>query len=338
MRQRFQQLKERIKKTKSELGALGTFGHDYMMKKTTIGVEQHVMFDINIMFLRHDYHTSRFLYHADRFIEILENYVSQGNGENQNQESIFTTWNDDRLYYEFDAFISTSASIFEEPFRKDAQECFEASLYKQFDKIFPNKSTPESLLWRLTIIRNRVVHPDHATFNEGGDRFMEFASKAGNAVEIKSGFPIRINGHLIDIANSSELKEILKQEVIERTKEIKKEFKKCDCKIECLPNLPDFHQIVFMKSKARNKKTKMIVSSGINLIQSFLSVTNEMIDYLTQLHRLFSLSYRDHLGIDFPTERIFFTNHEGKVYGWGKMTNESIDKEFKQQTELFGTM
>lgn len=335
MKESYQQLKARIKTTKTELGALRSFSNDYLMKNTTIGTGHPVTFDINIMFARHDYHTNRLLYHADRFIEIIENFKYQGISDNNKETSVLTTWHDDRLYYEFDSFISTSASLFEEPFRKDAQECFGKKLYINFDKIFPNKSTPDSLLWRLTIIRNRVVHPDHATFNKDGDRFMEFSSKAGNMVEVKDGFPIRINGHLIDIANSPGLKAILGL-VIEETKAVKKEFQKRECEIKCVPNLPDFHKIVFMTGKEKNEETKMIVTSGINLIHSFLSIANELIYYLTQLHKLFGSSYKDHLGDEFPKDRIFFTNSDGTLNGWGRETKAPPTKEFKKQDELFG--
>ncbi|MBC7712850.1 MAG: hypothetical protein H7177_05900 [Rhizobacter sp.] len=338
MKNRFNSLKERIKKTKSELGALGTFSHDYLINNSVIGIGQPVVFDINIIFARHEYHLNRFLYHTDKFIEILENYkFPWDDTSHNNQESILTGWNDERIYYEFDAFITTASTLFEDPFKQDAQKVFTKPLYKKFESIFPDKSTADSIVWRLTIIRNRVVHPDHAAYNSDGNRLAEFSSKFSNLAEIKDGFPIRINGHLVDIDNSEELKHILQKEVIDKSKDVKKNFNSRGCEFDCAPSLPDFHRIVFMQSKSKKKDANMVITKEINLIESFLSIANLIINYTNQLHQIFYLANRDKMNENFPKDRGFLINKDGRVYGWGLESRDS-DSEFKSQSELFGNI
>jgi hypothetical protein len=336
MKDKFQQLKQRTKWAKSELGAISVLSTEYYIMTAPVGVESFVHFDINTMFQRHEYHVNRFIYHADNFIKILEDYKSPSNTDTSNPT--LTGWYDDRIYFEFDSFIATSATLFEEPFKKDAQEFFGKKIYRMFEDIFPTKSTPHSLIWRLTVIRNRIVHPDHATYSKSGDRFMEFTSKFSNMVTVKDGFPINIRGHLIDIDNNDTLQSILK-EVIEKTRVIKKQHKENGCKFNCMPVLPDFHKIVFMQPKEKNKEAKVVVSRGINLIESFLSIMNSLLDYLTKVHQLFYLAYKERYGTNLSSELGFIINKDGRVCGWGSPGMQITDEmEFKTQNEVFGSI
>lgn len=341
MKDKFIELKKRIKKIKNQLLALESFNLDYIIARNN----EYITFGINIIFSRHEYHINKLLYHANRFIHIIENYKIPQEFPQQNDDIILTGLKDNNIFFEFDSFIYSSGAIFEEPFKNDIKKCFNENLFEDFIKIFPTKDTSESIVWRLTIIRNRIVHPDKPTYDTNGNRYIEFSSKTGNVLRLKNGFPIEIKGHLTDIKYNLEAKKIL-EELIKEAKEVRKRFKEYkkekDFSFPCIPILPDFHEITFMKGK-ENGESKMIASKGINLIESFLSISNEIIDYLEKLHQLYYLSYKDQLGLNFALERGFYMNKELDTYifipGLKLENGEELELvknlEFINQEELF---
>jgi hypothetical protein len=330
--------KSQIKSTYIELGALSILGKEMFLGQMETNVSVSVKFDINTLLDRHEYHVKRFLYHAENFISILENkeFKQTFNGVDINGP-VMTVWDEESLFYEFDSFIFTLTTLFEEPFKKDAQFCLNKTLFKKFEEIFPSKDRPDSLIWRLTIIRNRLVHPDQPTYSQSGDRFMEYSSKFGNAVELKNGKPFSIKSHLLDIETSEFFKLLLK-EVIEATKIVKKEFKnhKKQCKFKCIPQLPDFHSLLFNRGTSTKKEPNIVVGPQLNLLKSFYEI---LIDSLSILKKINQLYFED-LKEKFNSQKLnnigFHINEKGLVSGWTfNKTNDKIEPNHIKLSEIF---
>jgi hypothetical protein len=135
-------------------------------------------------------------------------------------------------------------------------------------------------------------------------------------VEVEDGFPSRLNAHLVDIANDPLLKRFLENDIIRKTRIIRSNFENRVCENSCSPILPDFLQLLFQSSGERKAAPQMVAYSGINLIESFRSIAEELASYLSGLHTLFAMSYVKHLDGTFNDERSYEIDPFGNVAGW----------------------
>jgi len=309
---------QNIYKTINQIAIIDIFLFDIETTNSTPGVEYTSKYDLHEMFNRHAYHTMRFLYHAKNVYEELTTNIPGFGPTNEPFRTRLT--NGDRIYYEFDAFISTASSIFEEPFKKDAEKFFSKKQKKEFIKIFPTKQSENSLKWRLTIMRNRIVHPDHPTFTHNNDRFLEFSSKRGDgSATIDNGEITKIPTHLIDIEYNPELKNLLKEQ-IEATKIIKKAFKKHKkkCTFHCSPILPNFHEHLFSHGKDDNSGDLVLCTISANLVQSFYSILGQLIDYTQKVHQLYLDEIKNMMektSLEISFDHYCILNNEGQFIG-----------------------
>lgn len=319
-----------IQDLKNQLFALNAYGMDLSLLNFKPNVEYKVSFDINEAIRRHEWYINRFIYHAENFINKLETFDAS---LFSSKGKIQTSFNDNSIFFDFDSFIITISALFEETFRQDAEQVLNSSNYNLFASNFPTKKDENSLIWRLTILRNRVVHPDNATYNETSSRYMEFSSKGMATIE--NGILVEIKANLIDIKNSKYLRNVLKYEIIDESQKLKKEYKtkKKNGESPCRPQLPDFHRIVFGKGKKPKREQSLLYVGGVNLIETFIDVLFDSVNNLKKVNSIFAKEYKNQLKTNFFPSRVFIKNKDNLFYAWnneGKAKENQISQNFNE--------
>lgn len=302
---KYQDLSKAIISIENEVFVLYIYNNEVLTYNLQPNISYNVYYDLNQMFLRHKYHVLRFLYHAKRFISILNEFETPTDINDENEYLI--PFNNDSIFYEFDSFIETAASLFEAPFKNEALKYFSKKQKDEFNSIFPKSQDPDCLYWeiywRLKIIRNRVVHPDNPFYFKGG-RISESSSKGGNIAKVKDGKIVEIKANLIDISNNPKYIEILKKDVIDKNKNVKKEFeentKKFDTPHNSKPQLTGFEEAIFKNqfnmTKREQKEAPLLIHGSMNLLESFSSILDSLISYVHKLNQIYLNQFAEELG------------------------------------------
>ncbi len=171
------------------------------------------------------------------------------------------------LPFKFDSFISSSFSLLETPFKNRIDKYLSKQLSKELNDLFPQRDDPQSLLWRLNILRNRAVHVDDETYSENFGVFGEFSSNLG-AIGYKNGEVVEMRTTLIDIESTPSLIPIIESLIQDRSK--------------------NFMDEAFGSGRPKGvpKKNQNLLyfSSGMNLLDGFPSIANQVLNLLDGYH------------------------------------------------------
>lgn len=317
----FQNLSYKLDKIKLQLFALNYLAQKHNSILYEPGKEHPVIFGMEQLLDRHKRHILRSIYHAENFINKIQSYAPKiQHYPNEKGTVYFVNDFDETATFDFDSFIATLSTLFEEPFKQDTQTVFSKRNFKDFENLFPSKKDADSLVWRVTILRNRVVHPDQGTYNLSGGRFMEFSSKSNAQV---TGRKLILKSTLIDVFFDNQAKSILKNYIIPETVRLKKEYKEAKNRGDkpCPPNYPNFHKTAFNAGKKPKKEHSYFYVEGCDLIETFESVLLQVIDYIEQVNQVYHKEFKDLLGDVFDGGILFTVSQKGQVFGWIEQGN-----------------
>ena len=232
------------------------------------GIEYQVQYDLRQVVERYHHQVCRYLYHADRFVELcdlLRAYLQETCGE------LVPTFSDQRVSYEFDAFLIAASALIEAPFREHAEQLLPPELGEQLRKAWPSRADAQSLFWRATVLRNRATHPDHAAFTASQARFAEFSSRVcTNRLEHGK---LVLKVHLLDTYTNPELEHAVASVVIPEGKRVRDRFKlekKQGKHAECRPAEPDLFQVVFSQRGAKSPPVVMLPLADLAAVFRYL--------------------------------------------------------------------
>ncbi|WP_299892391.1 hypothetical protein [uncultured Lacinutrix sp.] len=212
---------------------------------------------------------SRNSYYVNRILYTLREILSYPDIVIEDKNFTGAISYDSYLPFKFDAFISSSSSLIEAPFKNRIDKYLGKELSKELDEVFPKRNDSKSLFWRLNILRNRAIHVDDETYTEDFGVFGEFSSNFG-AISVENGIAVGMHTTLIDIESTPELLPIIESIIKDRTKNFMEEA---------------FGAGRPSGAPKKNQDLKYF-SKGMNLIDGFPSIAIQVLNLLDKYHTI----------------------------------------------------
>ena len=211
----------------------------------------------------------RVLYHLRRMLELSTELAPSRIVPGEVQSFI-----DRPLPFELDAFLSAASStVIEQPYRARIEKYLPRRLKREFLDVFPNRSDPTSLFWRLNLFRNRAVHIDNETYSVNGGMFDEFSSKF--SLKYVDGDIREIRTTLIDLYDNHN-----NPEVIAAVRTVIEDPEK---------NLMDE---LFGKGRPtgmpRKRQGLMHFGSGFDLVNGLPGLCDEILGIMDRFHHIYA--------------------------------------------------
>jgi hypothetical protein len=155
-------------------------GQDFVLEHLAMALgETEVHADLPERIARNGYYVRRMLHQASRVAVELHNVVT----------TTLQTWDlpveadfvthppNDSISFELDALLAAAWTLIEEPARSSVLPLLPKRLRRDLEAVWPTRSDPAGLYWRLNCLRNRAVHHDGSFYTPNGEILREFTSK-----------------------------------------------------------------------------------------------------------------------------------------------------------------
>lgn len=251
------------------------FATAYRLVKDGEGVEVLAKADLPERIERNSYYINRILYYLR---EILEKSCKLLPPDLPAKDASHMPAPED-LSFMLDGFLMASATLIESPLRENTEKLLTGDVKKEFNYIFPKRDDPNSLYWRLNLLRNRAVHFDGDVYATQHGVLQEFTSEF--YVVISDGKIVELPTNLIDMADNEQLKPAV--QVCIDNKEI---------------SLMD---AIFGKGKpsgAPRKNQQLIYATGLkrfDIVKGFPSICDEVLDLIDKIHHVYAKWYVQHV-------------------------------------------
>lgn len=212
------------------------------------------------------------------------------------------------LFYDFEDMLVSFLKAYEGEYIEDVIRCFNKSCKDEFNNNLPRRNDVDGLFWKINILRNRVAHSTGGRYlnkDSKASRFTDFSSQA-KMIRVNSE-SIAMECSLVDIDKNPEIKQVIKDVLIE---------KKCGegCSYNNIFDLlfPD------RSPKGHNKKHPNMVLPIIgcfNYFSSFISLSNQMLDYIDNQILVFIHCGVEHCTTDALSQKWIFEGEDSVSVG-----------------------